>query len=317
MSKELMIQTSMVPSRVPVILQAFVDQADITDQSKISYRSWLSAFNDYLVKKGMQERIFNLARADILSYKRSMSARRLSRNTISCYLAAVREFYAWVEDETEGDFRTPYRKIKTPPPIINARDALTVEQTRTLLTYCDDECSPRSRAMMHLLCRTGLRTCEIRRAVIGDLAMQQGQEVLHVRGKGGKNDIVILTYKTLKPIEAYLATRSDADDMAAPLFAVDAYNRSADGHLTERSIRRHVRTILDTALADEFASGELDATRISAHSLRNTCITNAILNGASVAQVQSMARHSDVKTTMLYFSNLERISDAAENYIPY
>ena len=37
--------------------------------------------------------------------------------------------------------------------------------------------------------------------------------------------------------------------------------------------------------------------------------------GASLQQAQAMARHTDPKTTMIYFHNLDRIKAGAERFI--
>jgi hypothetical protein len=44
----------------------------------------------------------------------------------------------------------------------------------------------------------------------------------------------------------------------------------------------------------------------SAHSLRHSAISTAIRNGASLPQVQAMARHTSVNTTMIYFHQTGR-----------
>jgi integrase/recombinase XerC/integrase/recombinase XerD len=61
----------------------------------------------------------------------------------------------------------------------------------------------------------------------------------------------------------------------------------------------------------------LDDSRLTAHSLRHTAISLSILGGASLQQAQAMARHSDSKTTLVYFHNLERISLGAEKFIKF
>jgi integrase/recombinase XerC len=53
------------------------------------------------------------------------------------------------------------------------------------------------------------------------------------------------------------------------------------------------------------------------HSLRHSAITNAIVNGASVTEAQSMARHKSPSTTMVYFHDLTRFENAAERRVKY
>ena len=48
---------------------------------------------------------------------------------------------------------------------------------------------------------------------------------------------------------------------------------------------------------------------------RHTCCTLAIEGGAKPQQVQAHLRHKDLKTTMRYYENRERLTDNASDYI--
>ena len=55
--------------------------------------------------------------------------------------------------------------------------------------------------------------------------------------------------------------------------------------------------------------------RVTAHMFRHTCCTLAIEGGAKPQQVQAHLRHKDLKTTMRYYENRERLTDNASDYI--
>jgi integrase len=57
----------------------------------------------------------------------------------------------------------------------------------------------------------------------------------------------------------------------------------------------------------------MDSAKLTAHSLRHTAITLALVGGATVQQAQAMARHANINTTMIYAHNLERMDRAAED----
>jgi integrase/recombinase XerC/integrase/recombinase XerD len=84
-------------------------------------------------------------------------------------------------------------------------------------------------------------------------------------------------------------------------------DRNQGEALTTRSISRIVKQI--------FRGVGLDSRRLTAHSLRHTAITLSIKGGASLQQAQAMARHTDPKTTMIYFHNLNRLQAGAERFI--
>ena len=52
-----------------------------------------------------------------------------------------------------------------------------------------------------------------------------------------------------------------------------------------------------------------NSSRLTAHSLRHTGVTLALLNGETLEQAQKFARHSQISTTMIY----NHAIDAASN----
>jgi integrase/recombinase XerD len=84
-------------------------------------------------------------------------------------------------------------------------------------------------------------------------------------------------------------------------------NRTRGEPLKERTISGIIKETLRRI--------DIDDSRITAHSLRHTAVSLSIKNGASLIQAQAMARHSDPKTTMIYFHNHECIKSGAERYV--
>jgi len=197
--------------------------------------------------------------------------------------------------------------------VCNARgfrkDCLTPSQIRESLDSINKGTLEglRDYAVLNLLVRTGLRVIEIARAKVEDIRQESSEAVLWVQGKcrDSKDDFVLLLNDTLKPIRAYLATRGNLPD-GAPLFA-SISDRNAGQPLTTRSLSRIVKGRLRAV--------GLDSSRLTAHSLRHTAITLSIKGGASLQAAQAMARHSDPKTTMIDFHNLNRVQAGAEKFI--
>ncbi len=55
-----------------------------------------------------------------------------------------------------------------------------------------------------------------------------------------------------------------------------------------------------------------DSERLTAHSLRHTAITQALLAGSPLQEVQQFARHSSINTTQVYAHNLDRLQGSCE-----
>jgi len=245
----------------------------------------------------------------IWEFKRALVARGLSPLTVNSYLAAVKKFFSWTEGagiypniargiEPEGRERDVFYK-----------DNLTLDQARGLLKAVKVRTvkGKRDFAIINLMIQTGLRTIEIRRANVGDMVNQGNATVLHVQGKGKKDKAkyVVLTPATLAPIHSYLKTRGAVrpDD---PLFAAIS-NRNLNGRMTTKSISRLIK-----AAIEKIAPGN---PRLTAHSLRHTAVTFALLGGASVQETQAFARHADINTTLIYAHNIERIAAVPEKAI--
>ena len=83
--------------------------------------------------------------------------------------------------------------------------------------------------------------------------------------------------------------------------------RNRGGRMTTRSISR----IAKQAMREQ----GIDSPRLTAHSMRHTAVTLALLGGATVQETQAMARHASVTTTMRYAHNLDRAEAKAEHSV--
>jgi len=290
------------------LVKRFIEAQDIAESSKGTYSRQIKRFIRWLRETGRIARMSQLAREDILAYKVSLQDSGLSSYSVSGYLVTVRKLFQWLESERIYPDIT--RGVKGAKKARGFRkDCLTPPQIRESLASIDRGTPEgiRDYALINLLVRTGLRVIEVARAEVRDIRQESSEAVLWVQGKGrdSKDDFVLLIEDTLRPIRAYLASRGRLPD-EAPLFA-SISDRNSGQVLTTRSISRIVKEV--------FRGVGLDSKRLTAHSLRHTAITLSIKGGASLQQAQAMSRHSDPKTTMIYFHNLNRVQAGAEKFI--
>ena len=290
------------------LVQAFLEAQDVSAASLATYRRAIKPFVLWLQETGRALRMATLQRQDILAYRESLEGKRPS--TISTYLTAVRKLYQWLEShKAYPDITRGVKGAKKTKG--HRKDCLTPAQIRRALETVDRSTLEglRDYALLNLLVRTGLRTVEVARARVGDIRQEGGAAVLWIQGKGRdeKDDFVLLVQDTLEPLRQYLAARGRSTE-EEPLFC-SLSDRNAGEGLTTRSISRLIKTALRKA--------GMDDTRLTAHSMRHTAITLAVCGGASLEQVQAMARHSDPKITQVYFHNLNRVQAGAERYISF
>lgn len=284
------------------IIDRFLLAHDIKPKSKETYRRALKQFFTYLETEG----VTRPTRETLIAYKTYLIDKKLSPYTVSAYIIAVRKMFQWTESEhLYANIASQIKGQKKPKGF--KKDALSVNQARKLLTIMETDTlsGARDYALVNLLVRTGLRTIETARANVEDIRQQGEQAVLYIQGKGrdSKDDLVILTEETLEPIRAYISMRGQGVKDSSPLF-ISHSDRNYGERLTTRSISRIVK--------DRLQASGLDDRRLTAHSLRHTAVTFSLIGGASIQEAQTLARHSDINTTLIYAHNLERIAKAPE-----
>lgn len=294
----------------------FILSLDTKEQTRDTYRKALKVFNEWIIEKGYT----NPAREQILEYKDFLQNRTvvntegelktLSPLTVTAYLTALRRFFAYLESEKiYPNIAKDIKGLKRPKGFL--KDTLTKDEVKRLLEGIQESGlnALRDYAMINLMIRTGLRTIEITRALIGDIGREGGETILRVWGKGrdSKDDFVILTEDAYKPILDYLQARGESKT-ADPLF-ISHSNRNKAQNLTTRSIRR--------VIEDRLKAVGLKTSKVTAHSLRHTAGTIALMNGADLISVKEMLRHSNINTTLIYTHNLNRLEKGAEKFITF
>ena len=293
--------------REPVLdelIAEFIKAQDVRESSRETYRKGLKKFLAWLKDRG----ITSPARQTILDYKDELRESGLSSLSVSSYTGAVRKFFSWLE-ATRG-LPNIAKGIKGARRTRGFRkDPLTLPQVLELLNSIDrrELRGLRDYALINLLTTTGLRTIEAIRADIGDVRQEGGEALLWIQGKGRdeKDEPAILPAETLKPLYEYLTARGPAGK-DAPLFS-SLSNRNGGGRLTTRTLRRVIK--------ERLRAIGIDSERLTAHSVRHTCITLALQAGATIQEAQALARHANINTTLIYAHNIDRIKQAPERKV--
>ena len=253
----------------------------------------LALTNSYIKNMFLDDINFNTNNFVLEDFKKNLDATPRTKET---YIKGVKVFLEWCI-ETKG-IKNIASDLKGAKQKRNySKDPLTLEQAKDLLNSIDRTTKEgkRNYALIHLLITTALRTIEIERANIEDIRNVANTSVLYVMGKGRdtKDEYVKLTYETQKAINEYLATRTIKSDKE-PLF-ISLSDRTNGQRLKTRSIRDIVKkAYLKIGIKSE---------KITTHSLRHTAITLSLIGGTPLQEVQQMARHSNINTTMIYAHN--------------
>ena len=283
------------------LLASFVDFLDVAPLTVKTYKAGIARLIAYCKTAG----ITSPQREDISAFKKSLTACGCKPATVASYLSAIRRFFDWTE--SEGLYPNITRGIKAPKiDKGHKRDFLTAPQIQSMMKGIDTSTveGKRNFAILALMATGGLRTVEVMRANVEDLTTAGGEPVLFVQGKGrtDKKEFVKLTPEVLQAIREYLNARGKVN-RKEPLF-VSCSHRNRGGRLT-------TRTISGIAKASMISAGYY-SDRLTAHSLRHSAVTIALMAGQSLAEVQYFARHSNISTTQIYAHNVDRLRSRCE-----
>ena len=273
----------------------FVSFIDVAEKSAETYTRNLRPMFRYFAENG----ITRPQREDIISYRESLKARGLKPTSVQNYITASRLFFQWTEQERiYPNVAAHVKGAKLDRE--HKKDYLTTSQCKHTLAGIDRSSLTglRDYAIVALTMTDALRTIEVSRADIGDLRTLGDFTVLYVQGKGKeeKAEYVKVSEPVERAIRDYLKARGETDP-SAPLFASES-NNSKGGRMSTRSISGICKAAMVEA--------GYNSSRLTAHSLRHTGVTLALMNGASLEEAQEYARHANIATTMIYNHALDK-----------
>ena len=322
----------------PALFNDFIKYVDRSERTAATYITDLRQFAAWLAFKAIRrpERPDVIAYRDYLGreheaiqYDRAAGWRyRTDRNgkryTITCkpatvrqYLRAVRAFFSWTS--TEGYYPDIARGVHAPKvrhdvhkkDALKAADVLAIEKSiesaagarvEAAAGAAKDTAGRISRATEQgkrlfaiyvLAVNAGLRTIEISRANVRDLEYKNGAAVLYVWGKGhtepdARKPLAPGVYEAIRD---YLDSRSDRPTPNSPLFVATG-NRSGGRRIAPATISKQLKKAMQAA--------GYNSDRITAHSLRHTAGSNAMLLTGDLFTVQQYMRHASPVTTEIY-----------------
>ena len=271
------------------MFERFISYLDAKPKTIETYTKSLRAFYKWVMESGITNPTFE----DVKAY-RDYLLTEYKPATVQAYIFVVRRFFQW--SEQAGLYPNVAGKLKgatiTREP---KKDYLTSSQVKTILSNITNI---RDKAIVALMVSCGLRDIEVSRANVEDMRTLGDNTVLYLQGKGRdeRNEFVIIPQPVEQAIRDYLKSRGSVNG-SDPLFTSES-NNSKGKRMTTRAISGIVKNTL-------IAAG-FDSDRLTAHSLRHTAVTLALLNGANVQEAQQFARHKSINTTLIYAHNLEK-----------
>jgi site-specific recombinase XerD len=257
-------------------IDRFLESPALSDATRRAYRTDLEEFAAWLERRGatldqVDARLFAAFAAWLGSDHPGRTPRKLAPGTLARKLAAVRSLLR----ATLGPARVPdlamagRRRRRLP-------HAPKPAETEALLAGLDAEgpLGLRNRALFELVYSAGLRAQEAVDLALADVEFES--ELVHIRGKGGKERAVPLGEEAAYRLRLYL-------ERGRPELARGAENRlflSARGRPLDTSTLRRLLP--------------------NPHRLRHAFATDLLEGGADLRTIQELLGHASLSTTQIY-----------------
>lgn len=180
--------------------------------------------------------------------------------------------------------------------------SLDPEKVEHLLQNCDQSTAigKRDYAILLLLARLGLRAGEIVAMTLDDINWEAG--VVTIRGKGSRRDQLPISQDVGEALATYLRHGRPPCATRRVFIRARAPRRGFSGSAAIDDI---VRRALKRA--------HLDPIRKGAHLLRHSLATKMLAQGARLAEIGEVLRHSTINTTQIYAKvNLAALRELAQ-----
>ena len=252
--------------------------------------------------------------ADIIEYRNSLAALGRKRTTINRKLSSLKAFFrmmiaAGIIDKNPAD--STLVKGYRVDDVVSGKSLTRADLQRILDAAGAEEdelLRARNLAILHLLTYGGLRRSEIANVSWDDFTEEGAFQILRLpQTKSGVAQDIKLQSIVLHFIADYReALEKHRYPLLGRAFISLSRNQSHGEPITDQSINAIVR---------RYARRAGLTRNVTAHMFRHTCCTLSIEGGPKPQQVQAHLRHKDLKTTMRYYENRERLTDNASDYI--
>jgi len=287
----------MSEARIEAFLEMLSAERGARPNTLAAYAHDLEDADSFTRERG---RMLTQARSeDLAAYAAALTRAGLSPATAARRLSALRQFFRFLMlENARGD--DPTAKLEGPKKRASLPKTLDTNEIERLIETASahgDASAQRDRALIEILYGGGLRVSELIELPL-KASPRPGQSHMMVKGKGGKERMIVLGRKALDALGAYIAVRDAFLPKQKPAKREKAQRwlfpsaTAKDGKLT----RRRVAQILD-----KHARGAgLDPRRVSPHVLRHAFATHLVEGGADLRTMQTLLGHADIATTQIY-----------------
>ncbi|WP_379127879.1 tyrosine-type recombinase/integrase [Paenibacillus sp. sgz500958] len=285
------------------IVQMFLATCCRTENTRRNYERAIVLFRKFISGKPLK----NVSWREMEAYKIFLAKggysypRMLAPASIAAFLAPLKSFYKWGSDQHIAIFsHNPTASVRIPTiTVTSRRNFLTKREVGDLLNQLQKQ-SLRNYLIGLTLVLLGLRVSELTAIKWGDFQrdpLETSVWLTITKAKGGKMreiKVPVLLWELYAELSRSLSggVSPDSELLLFPLSS------------------RQVERIIKDAGRSSYIKKNL-----TPHWLRHTNATLALLQGASLQQVQETLGHSHINTTQRYLHTVQQIQKAAPDFV--
>ena len=303
-------------------LEGFIAAQNTTNTRK-SYENLVRLFFAWAGKD-----LFEISGADILTYRDHLRTAGNKDTTIWNKFIALNRFFKHVEKENRR-FRNPivFKELKLifPKKDKGYYTVLTTAEAERLLKLPNRRTAigTRDYAMLLILLVYGLRANEIARLRHKNLEAERvkGQQKVWIMDRKGRfqnrpKTAIILNGRSLQAFDAWIETVKAENIKITgdqPVFLPFIFDRGRhdlairrdriDKDLSVKAVENVVKKYISKAKITR------ENETLSPHSLRHTAFTVLAQEGVRIQDIQKLAGHQDINTTMIYVHSAQSYDD--------
>ncbi len=266
------------------------DEKHTSKNTELSYERDLRKLADYLEGKG-KTKVKDVTEKDLKAYVASLAKQGRKPATISRAIASIKAFYQYLL--LKGTVKVdPTIGLKAPKVEKKAPSILTKEEIDKLLkqpTGSSDK-ELRDKAMLEILCATGIRVSELLDITVKDVDFDKNQ--ITVTHTNGRKRCVPVRKRSMTVLKKYYP---------------EARNRMVRGNKKEKLLfvncsgegmsRQGFWKILKY-----YAKQAKITSEITPHTLRHSFAAHLLESGTDVHDVQERMGHADISSTQIYIA---------------
>ncbi len=284
-----------------------------SERTQAAYKAVLSAFDAFSGKHLAEgENGSQIGKLAVVAW-RSALAEQNSNNTVHHRLVCLHAFFVWAcrmglcnENPVDVEDIPDLQEVEY--------DLLTYDEIKTILVETPkkgvhEKNTCRNRAIVLLLCTTGLRNSELRHLRLSDLDFENG--TISVRhGKGDKSRTVAFPARARTAVQEYLASGARPDSVGPDglLFGTGAdengHGRTAEWHaITSQGLLGIVNRYTEKCCGHA----------VSVHALRHAAASLWDHLNITPSEMQQALGHSSITTTMGIYRHVLKSDKAAKS----